>query len=500
METNKQQTNSLAAVKSGMDEKTARKYLKSGKLPSQLKTIRSYRTREDVFESIWQDCQSYLEQNPGLEAKQLFQYFQRTYPGLFSDGQLRSFQRKVKNWRALEGPIKEVFFPQLHYPGKLSASDFTHMKDLGVTIQGSPFVHMVYHFVLTYSNWETGTICFSESFESLSEGLQNALWKLGGVPDSHRTDSLSAAVHKDCNPEEFTIRYRGLLNHYGLSGERTNAGKAHENGDVEKSHHLFKNALDQSLMLRGSRDFASRESYEKYLENLFSQLNAGRRERFLQECKCLGKLPRLRLEDFKEETARVRKSSTISVGHNVYSVNSRLIGETVKVRIYAQTLELWYGDRRVDSFARLRGNGGHGINYRHIIDWLLRKPGAFANYRYQDALFPSIRFRMVYDFLMDKNSASGSKEYLRILNLAAKESESRVDDALRVLFEKEAEMSFQTVLEFLESHPMANSLPPATEVQVEEVNLESYDQLLLTQSTLWDAGQSLNASGSGAGL
>ncbi len=500
LETNKQQTKSLAAAKSGMDEKTARKYLKEGKLPSQVKKPRSYRTREDVFESIWPECQSYLEQNPGLEAKQLFQHFQRTYPGHFSDGQLRSFQRKVKNWRALEGPIKEVFFPQQHHPGKLSASDFTHMKDLGVTIQGSLFPHLVYHFVLTYSNWEAGTICFSESFESLSEGLQNALWQLGGVPDRHRTDSLSAAVHKECNPEEFTYRYRGLLNHYGLSGERTNAGKSHENGDVEKSHHLFKKALDQSLMLRGSRDFASRESYAEYLETLFSQLNAGRRERFLQECKCLGKLPRRRLEDFKEETARVRKSSTISVGHNVYSVNSRLIGETVKVRIYAQHLELWYGDRQVDRFARLRGNGGHRINYRHIIDWLLRKPGAFDNYRYQDTLFPSIRFRMVYDFLMAKNPASASKEYLRILNLAAKENESRVDDALRLLFEKEAEMSFQAVLGFLESHRMADSLPPATEIHVEAVNLESYDQLLPAHTTLWDVSQSLNASGSGGGL
>ena len=181
METNKQQTKSLAAERSGMDEKTARKYLKSGKLPSQIKMPRIYRTHADVFESIWPEGQSYLEQNPGLEAKQLFEHFQRTYPGIFSDGQLRSFQRKVKNWRAVEGPIKEVFFPQVHHPGKLSASDFTHMKELGVTIQGSSFPHLVYHFVLTYSNWEAGTVCFSESFESLSEGLQNALWKLGGA-------------------------------------------------------------------------------------------------------------------------------------------------------------------------------------------------------------------------------------------------------------------------------------------------------------------------------
>lgn len=486
LEMNKQPSKSLAAAKASMDEKTARKYVKLGTLPSQLKQPRTYRTRQDVFSSVWPDCKLFLEQNPGLEAKQLFQHLQREYPGRFSDGQLRSFQRKVKNWRAVEGPSKEVFFPQHHHPGILSASDFTHMKDLAVTIAGEPFPHLYYHFVLTYSNWETGSLCFSESFESLSEGLQNALWKLGGVPQRHRTDSLSAAVHQDCNPERFTTRYKGLLNHYNLSGERTNAGKSHENGDVEKSHHLFKKALDQSLMLRGSRDFASREAYEEFVEKLFSQLNSGRRERFLEECKCLRNLPHRRLEDFKEETARVRKSSTISVGHNVYSVNSRLIGETVKIRIYAQHIELWYGDKQVDSFERLRGNGGHQINYRHIIDWLVRKPGAFENYRYKSSLFPTIRFRMVYDLLAEKNSVSASKEYLKILNMAAKENESLVDDTLRILLNKEAEISFYSVSEFLKSNRMVTAIPPATEVEVKMVNLENYDRLLLPQTTLWE--------------
>ena len=205
LEANKQQTKELAAAKAGMDEKTARKYLKLGKLPSQLKSPRTYRTRQDPFEDIWSEVRPFLELNPGLEAMTLFAYFQRQYPGKFSDGQLRSFQRKVKIWRALEGPGKEVYFPQEHHPGELSASDFTHMGRLGVSINGEPFDHLVYHFVLVYSNWETGTICFSECFESLSEGFQNAVWKLGGLTKSHRTDSLSAAVHKECNAPERRI-------------------------------------------------------------------------------------------------------------------------------------------------------------------------------------------------------------------------------------------------------------------------------------------------------
>ena len=161
-----------------------------------MKKPHAWQTRIDPFSEIWDEAKGLLKNNSGLEAKSLFEYFQRTDPGKFSDGQLRTFQRKVKRWRALEGPAKEVFFPQLHFPGVLCESDFTCMNSLGITIQRLPFDHLIYHFVLPYSNWETGTICFSESFESLSQGLQNALWELGGVPQQHRTDCLTTAVNK----------------------------------------------------------------------------------------------------------------------------------------------------------------------------------------------------------------------------------------------------------------------------------------------------------------
>ena len=202
-----------------MDEKTARKYRKSGKLPGQLKKEHTWRTRKDPFEEIWSEVYQYLQINPGLEAKTLFEFLQRKSSGTFQDGQLRTLQRRVKVWRATEGPPKEVFFPQRHHPGRLCESDFTHLTKLGISIGRQSFPHLIYHFCLTYSNWETGTICFSESYQALSEGLQDALWKLGGVPEMHRTDRLSAAVHQDLNPEEFTDRYRGLLRYYGMSPE-----------------------------------------------------------------------------------------------------------------------------------------------------------------------------------------------------------------------------------------------------------------------------------------
>ena len=165
---NQEQTLSLAAAKSGMDEKTARKYRRLRKLPSEMNKERDWRTREDSFKEMWEKVRSKLELNPGLQAKTLFKDLQRRHPGKFQDGQLRTLQRRVKEWRALEGPPKEVFFEQRHEPGELSQSDFTHMNGLGVRIEGQPFDHLLYHFVLTYSNWEWGTVCFSESFESLS--------------------------------------------------------------------------------------------------------------------------------------------------------------------------------------------------------------------------------------------------------------------------------------------------------------------------------------------
>lgn len=475
IENKKQKKKSGAAAKAGMDEKTARKYLNLGKLPSQVKKPHTWRTREDPFEEIWSKAQEFLELNPGLEAKSLFEYFQRERPGQFSDGQLRTFQRKVKRWRALDGPAQEVYFPQKHRPGELCESDFTYMNSLGITIQGKKFDHLIYHFVLTYSNWETGTVCFSESFESLSKGFQDAVWELGGVPKKHRTDRMSAAVHKECNPEEFTDRYRALLRHNKIEGEKTRSGEAHENGDVEQRHYRFKRALVQALILRGSRDFESRRAYEAFLRNLFNQLNSGRKERLKEELKVLRRLPQKRLDDFRWFTARVGPSSTIRVTKNIYSVHSRLVGETLRVKLFADYFELWYAQRKVDIIPRLRGKRRHFIQYRHIIDSLVRKPGAFENYRYKEDLFPTLRFRMAYDYLKKNNNFRANKEYLKILELAAKESESGVDKALKILFKEEKPMTVDRVKELLEGDKEITS---PQEVNIDEVELSTYDYLL----------------------
>nr|CBX30565.1 hypothetical protein N47_E40770 [uncultured Desulfobacterium sp.] len=358
----------IAAMKAGMDEKTARKYQKADKLPSDLKLQHKWRTREDPFEDSWNEINMMLETNPGLEAKTIFADFQRRNPGKYSDGQLRTLQRRIKIWRVSEGPSKEIFFTQIHKPGELAQSDFTHMDKLGISIGGVLFNHLIYHFVLTYSNWETGTICFSESFESLSQGLQNALWELGGVPEKHRTDRLTTAVNKTGHPEEFTRNYQDLLDHYGIKGCKTNPCSPNENGDVEQSHYRFKKAVEQALLLRGNRDFTDRNEYEYFLRILFKQLNAGRNKRFHDEQVVLRRLPMGRIEACKREMLKVGPSSTIRIKHNVYSVDSRLIREQIQVRLYIDRLEIWYGQKKIDTLPRLRGEDKCAINYRHIID------------------------------------------------------------------------------------------------------------------------------------
>ena len=471
-----------AAAKAGMDAKTARKYRRLGQLPSELPAAPRWRNRPDPFIEVWGEVRELLNVNAGLEAKTVFEYLQRRYLGQFADGQLRTLQRRVKSWRATEGPAKEVFFAQQHPPGRLGASDFTHMEELGVTIQGQSFPHLIYHFVLTYSNWEAGTVCYSESFESLCEGLQNAVWELGKVPHRHRTDRLSTAVSNTSDPAEFTERYKGLMRYYGLEAEKTQAGHGNENGDVEQRHHRFKRAVAQELMLRGSRDFASMEAYQRFLQMLFERLNAGRKQRLAEEMSVMKELPERRMESCKRERVKVDSGSLIYVDRNVYSVPSRLIGEQVEARLYMDQVEVWYGQKKVEQMPRLRGRRKHRVDYRHIIDWLVRKPGAFEHYRYRDELFPTSRFRMVFDVLQEKlGRPKGSKEYLKILELAAKNSEVKVDEALRALLERgDEEISakgIETMLGF--DHGAA-----VRDVQVAAIDLGLFDQLCEVREVL----------------
>jgi transposase len=465
-----------AAAKAGMDEKTARKWLQIGRQPSEVKKSRTYRTRLDAFAEAWVEIEQLLELDASIEAKTIFDHLCRQSPERYQESQLRTLQRRVKVWRAQKGQPQEVFFPQQHVAGRQAQSDFTYLNELGVTIGGQSFKHLFYHFTLVYSNWEWGMVCASESWESLSEGLQQALWELGGVPEEHRTDSLSAAVKPVGSPEEFTERYQGLLRHYGMKASHTTPGRGHENGDVEQSHHRFKRAVDQELLLRGSRDFDSRESYDEFLRGMIVRRNGLRRERLAEEVRVLRVLPERRLEAFSKESLKVSRNSTINVRDNVYSVPSQLIGERVEVRIYGAHLEVWYAGELVERMDRLRGESKAAINYRHVIHSLVRKPGAFAHYRYQECLFPRLVFRLAYDELQSSVPGRADRDYLQMLKLAADESEDRVAEALNGMIKRGEAISLARVRELVSAaSEFTGSLPP---VVIEATPLASYDQLL----------------------
>jgi hypothetical protein len=487
-------TLSMAAAKVGMSENTARRYRTGGRLPSERAAPHTWRTREDPFEAVWPALEPLLEVNPGLQARTLFDHLQRTEPGRFADGQLRTLQRKVQRWRVECGPSRDVMFPQVHEPGALGASDFFHLDGLGVTLGGTPFPHLLYHFVLTYSNWETAMICFSESFESLSEGLQRAFWTLGGVPRRHRTDRLGAAVAIDRKAREgeghpgeepFHRRYQGLLDHYGVEGQRIQARQPHENGDCEQRHHRTRTAIDQALMLRGHRDFGRRSEYEQFLFELLGQLNAGRRERLAEEKAQLLPLPARPLEAFTRREVRVGPSSTIRVADNTYSLPSRLIGEPVSVRVHADRIEVHHGPTgrpaSIREMPRLVGRGKVRIDYRDVIDSLVKKPGAFAGYRYRDELFPSSRFRRAYDRLVAVRPLSADREYLRLLHLAAHGSERAVEEAIEVLLggeESAKGFGWEAVRDRVQAQETGRASVGPPPVAIDGVDLGAYDALI----------------------
>jgi transposase InsO family protein len=466
----------VAAHKANMDRKTARKYLREGKLPSELKQPRSWRTRPDPFEEDWPAVEAMLRDAPELEGKALFEHLSEVLrPGHYEEGQLRTFQRRVQQWRALHGPDKEVMFPQEHQPGVLSQTDFTCCNELLVTIGGEPFPHLLCHVVLVYSNWEWATVCRSESMAAMRRGVQAAFFRLGRVTVRHQTDNSTAATHDlRTGKRGFNEEYEALMKHLGMTPCTIGVGKSNQNGDVESSHNALKRRLAQHLLLRCSRDFESVAAYETFLEGVLVRANERRQSRLASELAVMRALEVERLPEFVELRVPVTSWSTIRVKHNAYSVPSRLIGETVSVRLYEDRLEVYYAEKLQMTVGRLLGRMGHRVSYRHIIWSLVRKPGAFAQYRYREDLFPSVTFRRAYDALREqKSERAADVEYLRILHLAASTLESEVEAALDCLLQDGQVPEAQAVKDLI-----GHDQPRVPRLAESAVDLGEYDLLL----------------------
>jgi len=472
-------TQKIAAAQIGLSERSARNIEKRGFVEA--KPVHDWRTRKDPFEPVWEsEIVPLLEKMPYLQARTVLEMLQKDRMDDYPNAMLRTLQRRVREWRATSGPEKEIIFRQNHPPGWQGMSDFTNANLLGVTLQGVAFEHLLYHYRLVFSTWEAVSVVLGgESFPALAEGLQNALWLSGGVPETHRTDSLSAAYKNRPNKveEAFTEDYTALCAHYRTEPTRNNKGIARENGAIESSHGDLKNRIDQALMLRGSRDFSSLEDYRQFIREIVTQHNRKIHKKYIEEIAFLKPLPEHKTTDFCEERIRVTSGSTISVRDTIYSVPSRLINMTLKVHIYDDRLECFIGSDSVVTLERKRRKQGrmHQIDYRHVIGALCRKPQAFRNYIYREELFPTLAFRAAWERLnRELDSRTACREYVKILKEAA-------------LGDQEC-----AVNQFLEEALYKDLLPRAIQVQklfrkkaeehpkLEPIhqNLEDYDALL----------------------
>lgn len=464
-----------AALRAGVCRNTAAKYLKTDLLPSDLLEPRAWRTRPDPFGEDWTAIAATIREQPGLLAKTVFEDLRAQHPDRYRPGQLRTLQRRMREWRAEHGPEKELFLPQNHRPGEAMQTDFTSMNALRITIAREPYPHLLCHCVLPYSNWGWGTPCRSESMAALRTGIQTALAQLGHVPEFHQTDNSTAATHRlDTRKRAFNDAYLKLMHHLGMVPRTIGIGCSEQNGDVESHNGAFKRDLEQQFLLRQSRDFETQQEYLGYLRSHFVRRNSARGPQLQEEVSMMRSLRVDPLPEYDEVDVRVTSGGTIRVKTIHYSVPSRLRGEMVRVRVHDERVEVYYCGRMQESFTRLQGKLGSHIQYRHVVDTLLRKPGAFRCYRYRDALFPTATFRQAHEALSQAlPDRKADIEYLRVLELAAKTIESTVEAALREMLDAGQLPSSDKLRQAI-----APATPEIPAIAEPVVDLEVYDALL----------------------
>jgi hypothetical protein len=482
--TEKNLTQESAAAKTGISIRSGRTIEKGYHYTNKVKKPRIYKTRMSPIDEVWESVlEPMLKANPDLQPKSLFLYLQRTYTDssgypIYTSSVERSVQRKVAKWLALNGKSKEVMFPQEHIPGEQGLSDFTHFKNTSITIKGSPFKHMFYHFRLVYSKWSYLKVIRSgESMQALSEGLQEALFTLGGVPKEHRTDSLSAAF-KNLSKEALddqTTRYKELCEYYNMLPTRNNKGKGHENGSVESSHGHLKNRIAQELILRCSTDFDSVEDYEQWIHDIVKASNSRNCVDLDTEKLALQRLPRSKTADYELRSATVTTMSLVRIKGLFYSVPSRLSGHTLTVHIYQSDIDFYLGSTHTFRVKRRYSNkhsSEYVINYKHIIHSLIRKPAAFRKCKYRQEILPNDEYRFIWSYLDKKETNSvAPKIMLRLLKLAADNScEQKLSDYVIELIENNKLLD----IELIESRfNFTNSSMPKIECKQHDIG--SYD-------------------------
>lgn len=398
-------------------------------------------------------------------------------PGSYQEQHLRSLQRRLKDYKAFYGENDVIIFPQNLQPGRQSQSDWTVMNKLNITIANQHFSHLLFHFMLPYSRWSSIMICYTESFDTLSKGYAKAAVELGGTLPEHRTDNLSAATKQSGRGRSFTDRWLQFLEHYNVVPSRNNPGQSNENGSVEKSHDLFKSSVNQHLLLRGSRNFTNLTEYELFLNKINDRHNQQYQQKLAEEINHLQSLPARPWNDPIIFTATVSPSSTVQILGCTYSVPSRLIAYKLQIYAYPEHIKVYYGQRLIITMPRIES--GSYIDYRHIIDGLIRKPGAFANYQYRAQLFPKPIFRFSYDRLIEAKPNTGYKDYLKILQMAKCYGEAKIISILELCKTSNIIPEKETITMHLRSSSSdyADRLKLAYEATILKPDLIEYDNL-----------------------
>ncbi len=397
----------VAAARAGFSTATGYRIAQDARPPSEKRAPRERRRPDPLAEVFEAEVVPMLEASPGLRPVAVFEELMRRHPDL-GLGVRRTLERRIRQWRALHGPEREVIFRQTHEPGRMGLSDFTDMAGSGVRVAGELLPHRLYHFRLAFSGFEHAHVVLGgESFVALAAGLQDALWALGGAPREHRSDSLSAAF-RNLAPEveeDWTARYDALCGHYGMAASRNNRGVAHENGTIEAAHGHLKRVVEDALLLRGSRDFDTIADYRGFVDELIGRRNARNRKRIDAERAALRPLPPRRAEDGEATMVTVTSSGGFMLRRVFYTVPSRLIGHRLRVRLHDDRLEVFLGGTPLMTLPRGRGYGdrrrAHVVDYRHVIHALRAKPMALPGLVYRDQLFPRDAYRRLYDAAME---------------------------------------------------------------------------------------------------
>jgi hypothetical protein len=448
---------------------------------------RTWVTRQCPFVEVWEAEIIPLLKQGVYQATFVLEELQRKYAGKFTHAVLRSLQRKMRRWRALHGTDKPVIFLQIHEPGQLGVSDFTHPKDIAVTINKEALEHIFYHFRLPYSGWNYVRVFegVGEPYTAFAQGLQEALHAIGGTPVAHRTDSLSASF-KNLNVEagnDLTERYAALAEHYGMKATRINPGKGHENGTIESSHRHLKDRIRQMLIIRGHNDFSSLDEYQLFIQEVTRQHNCRHVKNLEIECAALQPLPITKAAEYTEAVAVVSSTSTIDIKKVTYTVPSRLIGQRLHVKIYHEKLECYVGSVRALTLDRqhipVHGRRARVINYTHVMGSLVKKPGAFLNYRFRNDLLPNDNYRVIWKHLQNTMSPKEScKIIVGLLHIAATHNcENELATHVLDLIEKKQQLKLTN----LQDRFNQRSVPILPVIQVMQPSLASYNSMIPCQ-------------------